>query len=349
MICAIDFGSCWIRSVFRNPGAPQRLSMYAERSEYALIADSEPHQRILLDQQIPFAQCEGSLVVVGNSAAKAQWLSRVPCAPLLRDGIVPTDDPPARQMLSVLTEAMLPALLGASNLCAVTVSGLRDGSDQALKNEEFLCRLVRMRGYVPIVVDPSEAALLATGNDTSFTGISIVMGAETTHIGVARYGMMLASETLAIGSNWIDSEVARHFQVQKWDEAGNTYLDLDNIRQWKEQTDIHLQTALGDRERMMSRLYTVVLDRVSRTVAQMLSSAPVHRALQRQRLSVMLAGGATMIDGFVSLLTERFIEHEIAERIQSIRCAPDAATAVVRGALILGELEARALSVEDAA
>jgi len=349
MICAIDFGSCWIRTVFRNAANPHRLSMYVEKSEYALIADSETHQKILIEQQIPFAQCEGSLVVVGNNAAKAQWLSRVPCASLLRDGIVPTDDPPARQMLSLLTEAMLPSLFGATNLCAVTVPGLRDGSDQSRKNEEFLCRLVRMRGYIPIVVDPSEAALLATGNDNSFTGISIVIGAETTHIGIARYGMMLASETLAIGSNWIDSEVARHFQAQRWDEAGNVYLDLDNIRQWKEQADVHLQTALGDRERMMSRLYTVVLDRVSRTIAQMLSSAPVHRALQRQRLSVMLAGGATMIDGFVSLLTERFIEHEIAERVQSIRCAPDAATAVVRGALICGELESRALSVEGAA
>ena len=349
MICAIDFGSCWIRSVFRKPETPDRLAMYSEKSEYALLTNSHELRRTLDDQQIPYADCEGALVVVGNSAAKAQWLSRVPCTPLLIDGIVPTDDAPARQMLSVLTDAMLPPLSGSRNLCAITVPGLRDGSELAVKNEEFLCRLVRMRGYQPVVVDHAEAALLATCSDASFTGISIVMGAETTTICVARFGMPVAAETVALGSNWIDAEVARHFRIQTWDDEGTCYLDLESVRQWKHAGNVHLRNALGDRERMMARLYTVALDRISGTVAQMLTSTPVRNALQRQRLSVMLSGGAVMIEGFASLLTERFIEHEIAERILSVRVSSDPATAVIRGALIFAELESRALAVEEAA
>jgi molecular chaperone DnaK (HSP70) len=66
-------------------------------------------------------------------------------------------------------------------------------------------------------------------------------------------------------------------------------------------------------------------------------------------LSVVLSGGATRIEGFASLLTEQFVEHEIAERILSVRCSQDPATAVVRGALIYGELEARASATEEAA
>lgn len=349
MICAIDFGSCWIRSVFRNPAISDRLTLYSEKAEYAVIADTEPHKQTLLDQKIPFAECEGSVVVAGNAAAKARWLSRVPCAPLFVDGIVPSDDPPARQILGLLTEAILPPPRGHRNLCAVIVPGMRDGSVNAIRNEEFLCRLVRMRGYKPLLVTPAEASMLAAGNDASFTGIHIVMGAETTNIAVARYGLMLASETLEIGSNWIDSEIARQFQVQVWDESGNTYLDLDSIRQWKLKTEIHLSAATGDRERMMSRLYSVVLDRIARTVAQLLASAPVRNALPSQGFSVMMAGGATMAEGFITLLTDRFIEHGIADRILSVRIAEDPMTAVVRGGLIFGELEARALSVEEAA
>ncbi len=349
MICAIDFGSCWIRSIFRNPKAPERLSMYSEKSEYSLIASTEQHRRILLEHEIPFAECEGSLVVVGNNAAKAQWLSRVPCTPLLADGIVPTDDPPARQMLSVLAEAMLPPLQGSLNLCAVTMPGRAEGTEAASNNAEFLCRLVRMKGYIPVVVSPAEAALLSTCNDATFTGISIVMGAEATSICVARYGMSLAKETIDIGSNWIDSEIAKQFKVQVWDEDGNAFLDMESVRVWKHQANLHLRNAVGDRERMMSRLYSVVLDRIARTVSLMLSSTSVRNAMQRQRLSVMLSGGATMVDDFTNLLTERFIEHEIADRILSIRSGKDPETAVVRGALIYGELEARAMSVEEAA
>jgi len=349
MICAIDFGSCWIRSIFRNPESPQRLSMYSEKSEYALIQNTGQHRRLLEDQQIPFAECEGALVVSGNSARKAQWLSRVPLTPLLTEGIVPVDDPPARQILSVLTEAMLPKPSGAVNLCVLTIPGLRDGSVTAMKNEEFLCRLVRMHGYRSVVVHPAEAALLATCSETSFTGISIVLGAETTSICVARYGRPLATETITVGSNWIDAELASQFQVQVWDENGDAYLDPETVRQWKHETLFDLQNALGERERVMSRMYVVLLDRVVRTLSQMLSTAPVRNALRRQRLAVMLTGGSANLEGLVGLLTEQFIEQGIAERILSVRCDSDPATAVIRGALIFGELEAKAMIVDNAA
>jgi hypothetical protein len=349
MICAIDFGSCWIRSIFRSPEMPQRLSMYLEKSEYALIQNVERHHRLLQNQQIPFAECEGALVVAGNSARKAQWLSRVPLTPLLAEGVVPVDDPPARQILNVLTEAMLPKASGASNLCVLTIPGLRDGSVQTIKSEEFLCRLVRMQGYRPVVVHAAEAALLATCSETSFTGISIVLGAETTSICVARFGSPLAKETIAVGSNWIDTEIAAQFKVQVWDERGDAYLDVESVRQWKHETSFDLQNALSEREGMMSRLYTVLLDRVVRTVSQMLSTTPVRNALQQQRLAVKLSGGGAMLEGIVGLLTEKFIEQGIAERILSVRCASDPANAVIRGALIFGELEAQAMLVDNAA
>lgn len=349
MICAIDFGSCWVRSISRSPGNSERLSMYVEKSEYALISNTEPFRKTLLEQQLPFAECDGSLIVAGNNSAKAAWLSRVPCTPLLSDGSVPSDDPPARQMLNVMVEAMLPPRDGKSNLCGITLPGMIDGSSQTGRSESFLCRLVRMRGYSPVLVRPAEAALLSSGSDIAFTGISIVMGAESTHICIARHGLVISHETLAIGSNWIDTELARQFKIYIWDEDGNSYLDLESVRNWKVSSSVHLRNATGERERMMSRLYTVVLDRISRTVAEMLDSTPVRNMIQKQRLPVILSGGATMLDGFAGLLTDRFIEHEIAKKISAIRSSHDPASAVIRGALICAELEARSIASAEAA
>ena len=349
MICAIDFGSCRIRSVFRNPHTPERLSMYSERSEYALLSNSEQHRRAIEAEEVPYAECDQALVVYGSHAASVQWLSRVPRTALLADGLVPSDDAPARQMLNLLTESMLPKPSGSQNLCVLTVPGLRDGSDQAQKNEAFLSHLIQMHGFRPIVVNPAEAALLATCSEDSFTGVCIVMGAETTTICFARYGMLVSSETLSIGSNWIDIEIAKHFGVRIFDETGTGFLDIESIRQWKIDSGVHLKNALGDRERMLSKLYNVVLDRVTRTVNCMLASTAARFALNLQRLPVMLAGGAVQVAGFSNLLTEQFIQHDIADRIHSIRVAPDPETAVVRGALIFGELEARAPAAEEAA
>lgn len=355
MICAIDFGSCRIRSVFRNPQTPERLKMFSERSEYTLLSNSEQNRMSLESQAVPYAECDQALVVFGNLATSVQWLSRVPPTALLAGGLVPSDDAPARQMLSLLTESMLPKISGTQsgsgvqNLCVMTLPGLRDGSDQARTNEAFLHRLVQMQGYQPLVVNSAEAALLATCSDALFTGVSLVMGAETTTICIARLGKLIASETFAVGGNWIDTELAKHFSVQMFDAAGTAYLDIESIRHWKLESGVNLMNARGDRERMLARLYTAVLDRMSHTIIQMLDSTQVRLELNTQRLSVMLAGGAVMIDGFASLLTEQFIQHGIADRILSVRIAPDPETAVVRGALIFGELESRVCKSETAA
>ena len=349
MICAIDFGCSRIRSVYRNRETPDRLTMYSERSEYTLLRNTSHHRHALEAESVPYAECNESLVVFGNNAAKAQWLSRLPRTALLTDGSIPSDDAPARQMLNLLTESIMPKSFSKDNICVVTIPGIRDGSNQARKNEAFLCRLVQMRGYTPVAVNPAEAALLATCSDAAFTGLSVVMGAETTTICVARLGRILASESISVGGNWIDSEMARQFNVQMFDETGAAYLDLESIRQWKLDTTPHINSTLGDRERLLSRLYTVVQERIVRSIRELLAQPSVSAALSKQRLTIMAAGGAVMVQGFASLLTEQLIQQNIADKILSVKTAPDSETAVLRGALIYGELESISLRSEAAA
>lgn len=349
MICAIDFGCFRIRSVYRNPQQPDRLKMYSERSEYTLLKNTDQHRHALEAERVPWAECSEKLVVFGNNASKAQWLSRVPRTALLTDGLVPSDDAPARQMLNILTESIMPKSPGQNNICVLTVPGVRDGSSQANKNEAFLCHLVQMRGYTPVVVNPAEAALLATCSDAAFTGISIVVGAETTTVCVARLGNVLASETISVGGNWIDSEMCRQFKVQMFDESGNAYLDIESIREWKIDTSPHLINAHGDRERQLSRLYSVVQERIVRSISELTAQASVRTALGKQRLSVMVAGGAVQVHGFADLLTDQLIQHDLADQILAVRTAPDPGTAVLRGVLIYGELESSDFQSEAAA
>ena len=126
MICAIDFGCSRIRSVYRNPQTFDRLTMYSERSEYTLLRNTDQHRHALEAERVPYADCGETLVVFGNNAAKAQWLSRVPRTALLTDGFVPSDDAPARQMLNLLTESIMPKNPGQNNICVLTIPGVRD-------------------------------------------------------------------------------------------------------------------------------------------------------------------------------------------------------------------------------
>jgi hypothetical protein len=349
MICAIDFGSCWIRALYRNPVAPQRLTLYSEPAEYVLLANSEPHRSLLLSRQIPFAVCDDALLVTGHAMDRAEWLSRLPRTPLFPDGNVPDSDPPARQLLNVIVESILPPGDGVNDLCVLTVPGRSDHSEIASRNEEFLNRLIRMRGYRTCVINAAEATLLAGGNRSAFTGFSVVIGAETTSICLGRQGVSLAAETLMIGANWIDTELARHFQIHRWDDEGQSYLDLHTVRQWKQGNPIPAQNLADSGGRMLRRLYAVVLEQVARTMSRMLSQVNSSLASSATRFPVLLAGGGTQITDFPALLSQRLDDHGISERILSVQHIDDPCTAVVRGGLILAELEFACSRVRDAA
>ncbi len=345
MITAIDFGCFAIRSAFReeNVGAP--VSMYSERSEYIVLPNIERYRQLLDAHQVARAECEDTLAVYGSQASQARWLSRMPSASIFNGGMVPADDPPARQMLDLICAAILPVPTNGRNLCAFTIPG----SERTEMSREFLARLIRMRGFEPFPVDAAEATILAEGSETSFSGISVVIGAETSHICVSRLGVTLAATAIPVGADWVDIELARQFQVQVFDEEGTAWLDLEAVREWKHSSDRNLRNPVGEREKVLSRLYLALLDQVAQATQQLLNSPTVKARIGAERLHVICAGGAIQIAGFASALTERFVDHDIAGQIQSVRTVDKPDQAIVRGALIAGELEVRSRRTSRAA
>lgn len=333
MITAIDFGCHTIRSAFRCPDNRNEINLFSERAEYAVLPNTTEHLQALADNLISYALCEDSLVVFGNQAENVRWLSRQPCAPLFTDGNIPREDAPARQILSVLTQALLPPTT-QEGICHFTCPA----GKSRVANQEFLSRLIRMHGWAPVCSSAGSAVMLATGSDTQFTGLSLVIGAEVTELCVSRYGVEIASETIDVGSNWIDSELAGQFKMYTWDNKGDCYLDMQSVRDWKHDSRVHLRNGIGERERMLSQLYGVLMNRIAGSVRDILRSRPVKGALGDQRLSMICAGGATQVDGFESALTERIVEHDLVKQISTVRVADDPANAVVRGLLIQGEL-----------
>ncbi len=336
MITAIDFGCHVIRSAFRSTIDRKLVRLYSERAEYAVLPKENRYCQALTDRKISYAECEDSLVVFGNRAEQVRWLSRMPCAPLFMDGKIPTADAPARQILSILTQAILPKAVVGSAFCCFSGPGGRSMP----ANSEFLTRLIRMHGYVPVECSAANAVTLATGNETQFSGITIVIGAESSQVSISRFGRELAHETINVGANWIDSELADQFKLRTWDAAGECYPDLAGVRDWKHNPNVHLRNGTGEREKTLSRLYGVLLNRIAKTARSLLQAQAV-RAASSERLSVICAGGATQVGGFTGAITERFVDHDITGSILSVRVADDPATAVVRGLLIHGELEQR--------
>ncbi len=337
MITSIDFGCYEIRSAYRDEATADKVVLTSERSEYTVLPNEAVFATALKTGNISHAECDDSLVVFGNRARDMRWLSRKPCAPLFTNGQVPTKDAPARQILNVLTESMLPKTSGSSGVCCFTAPGGTTNSDSI----QFLSRLIRMHGFAPQVCSATRATNLACASETEFTSVTICMGAERTEISVSRYGTEIASESIAVGSNWIDSELARQLKLQIWDSEGNCYLDLEAVQAWKHDCSIHLRKSSGEKERTLARLYGVVLNTIARSVRMLIDSPSAASVMKDARYTVICSGGPTLIGGFAGALTERFVEQDTAERIVAIHVVEEPAHAVVRGLLIHGELEAQ--------
>ncbi len=337
MITAIDFGCYAIRSAFRGTTAGGPVSVCSEKAEYVVLPNIERYRQLLDTHDVPRAECEDSLVIYGNQAIRARWLSRVPSAGIFNGGMVPTDDPPARQILDLICGAVLPPAGNTPNLCAFTVPG----NERREESQRFLSRLIQMQGYEPLAMSAADVTMLAEGGDSSFSGISVVLGAETAEVSVTRLGVTLASQQIPVGADWIDIEIARQYQIQVFDEAGNGWLDLEAVREWKHSPERNIRNPVGEREKTLSRLLSAVLDRIAQAAKELLSLPNVVSALGEQRLNVICCGGPTCITGFASLLTERFVDHDIAGQIQSVRTVDRPELTVVRGLLIAAELEAR--------
>ena len=335
MIAAIDFGCYAIRSAIRT----DRVTLRSERSEYVILPGKHAYQQTLTERRIPYARCEGSLVAYGNGVDRVDWLSRMPATPLFPEGELPSGDAPARQIIYIMTESLLPAPEQNGVLCCFTTP---DGSESSM-TAEFLRQLIRMRGYDAVYCPASHAANLACGADSAFTGISINMGIERSEVCVSRLGMVLARESIDAGAGWIDMELARQTGFHTWDDAGVCYLDIASVREWKQSGNLNLREPGDERARALSRLYGVVLDRLAATVRQVLIEGHAASMIGETRQPVICSGGPVQVPGFAGLLTERFVEQGTASRIASVRIANDPVECVTRGLLIHGELERSAV------
>ena len=137
---------------------------------------------------------------------------------------------------------------------------------------------------------------LSSGGESLYTGVAIVIGAETSEISVSRHGIELAAETIPIGANWIDTELARQYEIWTWDETGECLSGSGGSSGVEAQlTDAFEKLASGERARTLARLYGAVLNQIARSTRKLINSPGRYISPQRQSAGGILCRGPTQI------------------------------------------------------
>lgn len=336
MTIALDVGSGSLKSLRHEQG---RLVARSASSVYALLPESATTRKVLDRLHIPFAECEDALLLLGDAAVEYAPVFQSLCAPLLPGGRLAESDPPARQILSVLVDGLLPVPTSNKPICCLTVP--HQGRGHADPEYEFLTRLVALRGYEPMVLSGGTAAVLAAGAKEAFTGIGMTFGAATSEVCVVHRGREVAGCAVPCGGDWIDEQLALAEGQFTWDRHGRGYLAVEAVRQWKHACSEASRGEHPQRRRHLIELAEQMLARVLGTAAERLSAEPAVSRLP-QPLAVFCTGGTTRIPQFRDLLATALARAALPLELAAVHIAGEPRYTVSRGCLIRAELETEA-------
>jgi len=341
MSVALDLGTRQLRSL-RCDG--NRLLARHCRAAYLVLDDLPLSRKMLERADIAYASGDGSLILMGDAAIEFSPVFGVPCLPIFPNGRIPRDDPPARQALAALVDTLLPEPGEPDETCCVTIPGHSASIDDKpgkSKGREFVSQLVALRGYRPVVANPSLSLILATLAADSFTGIGFDFGAGRCCASLAHRGVELAHVSISAAGDWIDMELARRDGEFCWDRAGSRFCNTQPATRFKESRTTSVVTPSNERETFLAELVRELVTYVIRQAADAFAAtAEASGAGSLGKIPVVIGGGTAKLPGFQTLFEQVWAECPSPLAAKEFRLATDSPDTVARGCLIRAEIEA---------
>jgi hypothetical protein len=331
MSIALDIGTSRLRSL-RREGV--ELIGRSVPAAFSIVDDDAMSRRLLAKADLSFATGDGELALIGDAALEHAAAFHAARLPLLPGGMVSTDDPPARQLIGTIIESLLPEANVAAAPCGLVmpVASLADEG-----STEFIVRLIKMRGYVPLVLTATHALALATLSSEGFTGVSLTIGAGGTSMSLVHRGRELAAAQDHRGTDWIDARLASALRRYTHGSDGGRFLDTESVRRQRESLSEPLTRPTSEIALKIAESYRELLEAITRDLAVCLRRENLGRF--ERPLSIVCAGGGTRATGFLSLLTSALASVELPCAIGETRLTPPDDFIIARGALIHAELE----------
>lgn len=334
MVC-LDLGTSEFRSLRRRTAC-----VAGRKSPAVYVSFPSSHSDVSLLRQLRMEtiRCDDSLIVVGAAAQELACSLRIPAIPLLIDGLVPTDDPLGRQLISAVIESILPGH-GDGATCGLISRAAIDFEQKP--DLQLYAQILRLKGYNPEPVSSAAAVAFAELGDDQFTGLVMDWGASGASLGAYRYSETLTESHFVNGGNLIDERVAKIRNRFRFDQEGNRYLDTPAIEAWKRSFGVRIDRPRTDDEKLLAEIFreqllTILLrfrTAISSSSAMWLFSEPVK---------LVCAGGCTRISGFAELTAQILTEIDFPISISEIQVCTADSFRSVRGAMVCTELDRQA-------
>ena len=317
MSIGLDLGTTQFRSLRL---ADDELIGRQCRTVYLALSDTASHRRLLEQSGATYASCGNDLVLFGGLALEWADILNLTAVPLLPGGRVPQSDPVARQILTLMIDAVLPTAQRQGDVCCLTVPGGHDIHQNDLPYDVRLFQqLVALRGYQPKLISPGHAIVLAELSMASFSGIGISFGSGNCQIGVIHCGRELASCSF---NEYLSEQFEDHFESSGLNAEQETNPAARKLRAARDQL----------LARDLTETLTAARDELEKQGVARWLVQPTH---------VVCTGRPTTEPGFAQLLGQVWSSLEWPMQVGQLRVTTDAIYSIARGCLIQSRLENR--------
>lgn len=332
MTMSLDFGTTEFRALQNHDRC---LLGRRTAAVYTSIPNQDAERRLLNQMHIPYQVSEESLIVLGTPAIDLARSMRLATIPLLCDGLVPTNDPLGRQLISLVFESILPDL-GLQKACGIISRSAVDFEQRT--DLQLFAQLIRLKGYDPFPVTSTSAVAYAELGNDQFTGLVLDWGACGASVGAFRLGDSVVESHLVNGGNLIDDRIATIRNRFCWDRQGNRYLDTFSIEDWKKSPSVRVDEPRTDDERLLAEIYREqMLTILNRFKTALLGSNAAR--MYSNEIKLICSGGCTQVGGFLPLIAQLIRDVELPVRLSEIIICPMDAYRKNRGAIIQLELD----------
>lgn len=314
MSIGLDLGSTEFRSI-RQQGA--RLIGRTCAVESLALPDTAAHRRLLDRDRVGYVEFGGQLQILGAASREWSELLSLPVAPLLVDGLLPGDDGITRRLLALIVDAVLPMPRIPGEVCCLTIPGELLPTDDS-PERLFFQRLVRLRGYNPLMIGQGHALALAELGACGFSGLGICIGASVSEFSLNHSGRELARCAIPWGLSSLPMETQQRLQ------AGSTARG-------------------GARQQLTDFLVELLLE-----AGERIAQHDGFRVLQ-QPVGVVIGGGIAGIPGITEIGNAAWSRAAWPIQTRFLNISAHSEYTIARGGLIRAALEAQNDLVSSAA
>lgn len=321
-IKGLDVGTAFIYSAQKDG---PRVSYQSVRNAFFDVEYNDFAEDILKRNNMAHFSRRGRLYILGDDAIKFANLFGKGTRRPLKNGVVSPREEEGLLVVKLLIEGLLKKTRNKDFIHYSVPAAPIDADLNVNYHQDIVKKILENLGYQPKSLNEGLAVIYSGLKDTDYTGIGISIGGGMTNICLASMAIPILSFSVARAGDWIDEEVAK--------ATNNPVSRITTIKE----SDLNLDSAKSSSDKITQALYIYYGHLIDYILQKIKEEIEKHPGLRFEKpISIMIAGGSAMPEGFLARFKEGVKKTELPLEIEEIKVASQPLLTVVEGTLKAG-------------